>query len=162
MSHIKLMSPLTSGQVSEGPPKNTSIVQPLRMTKQRNSVLQQLQQASGFQSAQQIHAALSASGIQIGLATVYRSLTALSANHEIDELKTAEGETLYRHCATNKHHHHLVCRECGKTKEITGPSLEHFLTSVAKTEGFTDLEHVIEIWGTCSNCREPHTKTKAA
>jgi len=134
-------------------PAALNLGQPVRMTRQRQSVLQHLSNSPGFQSAQQIYAALAASGTPIGLATVYRSLTALSASNEIDELKTAEGETLYRHCATQKHHHHLVCRVCGTAKEITGPSLENFLTTVAANNEFTDLEHVIEIWGTCANCR---------
>jgi len=136
---------------SQGNPGAT--IQPLRMTRQRYSVLEQLRTSGGFQSAQQIHADLAASGVQIGLATVYRSLTALSASHEIDILKTADGETLYRHCATQKHHHHLVCRQCGTAKEISGPSLENFLAGVAKNNEFFDLEHVIEIWGTCYECR---------
>jgi len=123
------------------------------MTPQRQSVLGQLRVGGGFQSAQQIHNALAASGSTIGLATVYRSLAALSATHEIDELKTADGETLYRHCATSKHHHHLVCRQCGTAQEIAGPSLENFLANVAQNNNFTDLEHVIEIWGTCAACQ---------
>jgi len=123
------------------------------MTRQRNAVLEHLQMGKDFQSAQQIHAALGATGNPIGLATVYRTLAALCEAQEIDELKTADGETLYRHCATTKHHHHLVCRECGKAKEISGPSLENFLKTVANNCEFTDLEHTIEIWGTCASCR---------
>ena len=123
------------------------------MTPQRNAVLTYLQSAKDFQSAQQIHSALAATGTAVGLATVYRTLAALVSGAEIDELRTADGETLYRHCGTSKHHHHLVCRKCGTAKEITGPSLENFLSGVAKNNNFTDLEHTIELWGTCSDCR---------
>jgi len=126
--------------------------QVVRMTRQRESVLDQLRATGGFQSAQQIHTALTASGVNIGLATVYRSLSMLSATHAIDELRTGDGETLYRHCGTKKHHHHLVCRVCGTAKEISGLGLESFLGSLERDHGFTDLEHIIEIWGLCSDC----------
>jgi len=125
----------------------------IRMTPQRESVLTQLRSSSGFQSAQQIHTALVAAGVSIGLATVYRTLTALSDDKAIDELKTDDGETLYRFCDTDKHHHHLICRKCGATNEISGLHLESFLTGIANKHKFTELEHTIEIWGTCANCQ---------
>ena len=34
-----------------------------------------------------------------------------------------DGETVYRKCSDH-HHHHLVCRECGTTVEIAGPTVE--------------------------------------
>jgi len=125
----------------------------IRMTPQRESVLAQLRSTDGFQSAQQIHAALAAAGKSIGLATVYRTLATLSTAGEIDELKTDDGEARYRHCDTKKHHHHLVCRVCGTAKEISGLGLEKFLNTIAKDNDFAELEHTIEIWGTCANCR---------
>lgn len=64
----------------------------------------------------------------------------------------------YTGIANQKHHHHLVCRECGTAKEISGPPLENFLTGVADNNEFTDLEHIIEIWGTCAECRNNHVK----
>jgi len=125
----------------------------MKMTRQRELVLTQLRSATGFQSAQQIHADLLAAGHTIGLATVYRTLSALGAEAGVDELRTEEGETQYRYCETQKHHHHVVCRQCGGTAEIAGSGLEKFLASIAKEHNFTNLEHVIEVWGTCSTCR---------
>lgn len=131
----------------------TELSQPIRMTRQRELVLAQLSSFGGFQSAQQIHSSLSTSGNSIGLATVYRALQALGEAHAIDELQTDDGETLYRHCATDKHHHHLVCRDCGNTKEITGSNLENFLSGITNKHDFANLEHKIEVWGTCANCQ---------
>jgi Fur family ferric uptake transcriptional regulator len=125
----------------------------MRKTKQREAVLGQLEAHDGFQSAQQIHAALVHSGESVGLATVYRTLQALAAAKAVSVMRTDDGEALYRHCDTERHHHHIVCRRCGATQEISGLGLENFLTTVGGDSGFTELEHVIEIWGLCRACQ---------
>ena len=52
-----------------------------------------------------------------------------------------------------EHHHHLVCRDCGRTVEISVPaSFESWSARVGADEGFTDLSHTVEIFGTCPTC----------
>ena len=62
------------------------------------------------------------------------------------------GESVYRRCATDDHHHHLVCRQCGKAVEIAGPAVETWAQRVAAEHGFTDLSHTVEIFGLCRDC----------
>ena len=66
-----------------------------------------------FRSAEELHAPLRDGGAKVGLATVYRTLQAMAADGAIDMLRTADGEAVYRARSTG-HHHHLVCRECGR------------------------------------------------
>ena len=87
-----------------------------RHTRQRAAVVAALGRRGGFVSAQDLHAALRADGDTVGLATVYRSLQALSEDGQVDVRRTADGEALYRRCSTG-HHHHLVCRSCGAAVE---------------------------------------------
>ena len=101
-----------------------------------------------FASAQDIHAALRELGTPIGLATVYRALQAMVDDGELDALRTDEGETVYRRCGTS-HHHHLVCRECGRTVEVEEPSVERWASRVAAQHGFSEVSHTLEIFGTC-------------
>ena len=86
----------------------------LRPTRQRRAITESLQEASDFQSAQDIHDALRHAGEKVGLATVYRTLQAMAESGEVDVLQGASGEAVYRRCSTH-HHHHLVCRTCGRT-----------------------------------------------
>ena len=131
----------------------------VRITKRRQAVLDQVRASSEFQSAQQIHSALTTSGISIGLATVYRALGALASDSLIDARLSDDGETLYRHCETPKHHHHLICRDCGTTAEIAGTGLERVLNQLGKEAGFSDLEHAIELKGKCGSCAgEPNPR----
>ena len=125
-----------------------------RVTRQRTAVAGALTAVDDFRSAQQLHEYLRAHGDSIGLATVYRTLQALAEAGQVDVLRTAEGESLYRRCERREHHHHLVCRSCGATVEIDGPSVESWASQVGAAHGFTDIEHTIELFGTCQACRE--------
>ena len=108
-----------------------------------------LEDSEDFTSAQELHARMRAAGETVGLATVYRTLTALAATGEVDVLRTDDGEAVYRMCSTG-HHHHLVCRDCGRTVEIEGPAVERWTERVAAEHGFRDVAHTLEIFGTCA------------
>ena len=122
------------------------------MSTRREAVKQALNEASGFRSAQDLYADLRAEGSKIGLTTVYRALQALSDSGEVDVLRTDEGEAVYRACASDAHHHHLVCRGCGKAVEVEGPAVEKWAEAVGAKHGFTGVTHTVEVFGTCADC----------
>ena len=122
------------------------------MTRQRSAVTRALDAAPGFQSAQALHDALRHAGESVGLTTVYRHLQALADAGAVDVLRTADGEAVYRQCAGTTHHHHLVCRSCGATVEVTGPAVERWAARVASEHGFRDVSHTVEVFGTCAAC----------
>ncbi len=124
----------------------------LRMTKQRSAVADLLGQTDDFRSAQQLHEMLRAAGESIGLATVYRTLQSLAQAGEVDVLRIDDGESLYRRCAKQQHHHHLVCRECGRTVEVEGAPVERWASQVAHEHGFVAVDHRAELFGTCAAC----------
>jgi len=124
---------------------------PVRTTRQRTAVAAVLADCDEFRSAQDLHALLRSRGEAIGLTTVYRTLQALADAGELDALRQADGETVYRRCSTG-HHHHLVCRECGRTVEVAGPAVEAWADRVARAHGYHDVEHTVEVFGTCSEC----------
>ena len=123
------------------------------MTRQRAAVARALATAEGFQSAQALHEALRSAGERVGLTTVYRHLQALADAGEVDVLRTGDGEAVYRRCVADDHHHHLVCRVCGTTVEVTGPAVERWAEQVAQQHGFSDVSHTVEVFGTCQACR---------
>lgn len=131
-----------------------------RMTRQRLAVYAELENAQEFRSAQQIHEALHAGEQRIGLATVYRTLQTLAENREVDVLRRADGEAVYRRCARREHHHHLMCRVCGKTIDIDGPTVESWCAVIGDQHGFTDIEHTIELFGTCTDCAPARAQSR--
>ncbi|MDH6227062.1 Fur family transcriptional regulator [Streptomyces sp. MJP52] len=123
-----------------------------RSTRQRAAVAQALDEVNGFRSAQELHDMLRHRGDSVGLTTVYRTLQSLADAGEVDVLRTSEGESVYRRCASEEHHHHLVCRGCGKAVEVEGPAVERWADAIASEHGFVDVDHTVEIFGTCAAC----------
>jgi Fur family ferric uptake transcriptional regulator len=122
-----------------------------RNTWQREAVREALAANEGFVSAQSLHSALRDGGSPIGLATVYRALSDLAAAGEADSLQQ-DGESLFRACTVDQHHHHLICRNCGKTVEIKADAVEQWARTVAAEHGFTRPEHVVDVFGVCADC----------
>ncbi len=124
---------------------------PARSTRQRSAVRDLLGTAEGFHSAQELYAMLRERGAKVGLTTVYRTLQALADGGEVDVMRPPGGEALYRRCSEG-HHHHLVCRVCGRTVEVAGPAVEQWAGRVAAEHGYRDVAHTLEIFGTCERC----------
>lgn len=127
------------------------MVEAPRNTRQRRAVVAILEDLDGFASAQEIHDILKQRGESVGLSTVYRSLQVLAEAAEVDALRNDDGEVLYRQCSAG-HHHHLVCRVCGRTVEVEGPTVERWADKIAEANGFRDVAHTLEIFGTCNGC----------
>src|ERR1700753_2067474 len=112
-----------------GPPRG-------RSTRQKRALAALLDECSGFCSAQDLFAELRGRGENVGLTTVYNQLGALAEAGEVDAARTERGEVLDRRRDAASHHHHLVCRNCGRAIEIEGPEVEQWADRVAKAHGF--------------------------
>jgi Fur family ferric uptake transcriptional regulator len=124
----------------------------VRGTRQAEALSAVLEGLPGFCSAQQIHAELRRRGEQVGLTTVYRHLQVLSEDGQVDAIRDDSGETLYRRCRSDAHHHHLTCRSCGRSVEVEGRDVEHWAEQVAAEAGFTNVGHTVELFGLCPDC----------
>lgn len=130
-----------------------------RNTWQREAVRAALAEARGFVSAQELHQRLREQGSTIGLATVYRALSGLTETGEADSVQAPEGENLFRSCAMEGHHHHLICRSCGDTRELAAEAVETWSRQVAAEHGFAEIEHIVDLFGICAACRAARTST---
>jgi Fur family transcriptional regulator, zinc uptake regulator len=85
----------------------------------------------------------------ISFDTIYRNLS-LFEELGILECTQLDGERIYRlSCETEEHHHHLICTECGKTKQINLCPMDAVL---GEPKGFTITGHKFEIYGCCDAC----------
>ncbi len=121
------------------------------MSRSNPRVLATLERAGGFASAQEVYRLMQREGESIGLTTVYRSLQSLVNDKIVDVLRREDGEAIYRLCG-GAHHHHLVCKGCGKTVEIEGGAIEKWAKTMAQEFGFRDVGHTAEIFGLCPKC----------
>ena len=125
-----------------------------RATKQGAAVRKALAEQDGFRSAQDIYATLRTEGHKIGLSTVYRHLQALTEQGAADAIHNPDGETTYRICGDDRvgHHHHLVCRGCGRAEEVEGRAVERWTSQIADRHGYVDIDHTVEVFGLCPAC----------
>lgn len=123
-----------------------------RSTRQKTAVNRALDELTDFVSAQELFAVLKERGEQVSLATVYRVLQQQQQDGLVDVLNPDDGESLFRRCEAQTHHHHLVCRRCGRAVEIEAPAVEQWAARIASEHEFTEVEHTVEIYGICPDC----------
>ncbi len=134
-----------------------------RQTRQGVAVDEVLRRADGFRTAQQVYAEAVSRGHRIGLTTVYRHLNALAAAGNADVVHREDGEAQFRLCgreAKGEHHHHLVCRVCGRSQEVSGPEVELWADRVAADAGYTDITHTVEVFGLCGQHAKPRPRRR--
>ena len=124
----------------------------VRPTRQRLLVLAELAAERDDATAQTLWRRLRGHDEQVGLATVYRTLTLLHDHGVVDALSHHGSERCYRLCADG-HHHHLVCERCHRVVEIDECTLGPWVDEVARRRGFVASDHRVEINGVCEDCR---------
>ncbi|WP_217624282.1 Fur family transcriptional regulator [Streptomyces sp. TRM64462] len=126
-----------------------------RSTQKRADVLQALDACQDFVSAQQLYTRMTASGLQVGLSTVYRTLQALDRGGRLDTVRDTDGERLYRWRSPSGHRHYLICRRCSRSQAVDTDAVELWVEHISATSGFADVEHTLELSGLCPDCHPP-------
>lgn len=125
-----------------------------RTTRQSAAIEDALREADGFRTAQELFDQVRGSGQKVGLTTVYRHLNLLAELGQADVVHRADGEAQFRLCGTHaepaeEHHHHVVCRICGRSEQVSAPEVEDWADRVARAAGYTDISHTVEVFGLC-------------
>ena len=125
-----------------------------RSTKQSAAIEAAMHSADGFRTAQELFDQVRGNGQKIGLTTVYRHLNLLAEHGTVDVVHRADGEAQYRWCGkalvpAEGHHHHVVCRVCGRSEEVAAPEVEAWAERVARAAGYTEISHTVEVFGLC-------------
>lgn len=127
-----------------------------RSTRQRAAVLAALTACDGFTSAQTLHVALTADGVEVGLTTVYRTLHLLETAGQVDVVRDDDGERLYRPRPAEGHRHYLLCRQCNLSLAVDSDEVERWAVEVARITGFHDVDHTLGLTGVCDGCHAGH------
>jgi Fur family ferric uptake transcriptional regulator len=92
--------------------------------------------------------------IDVGKATVYRTLDLLKAAELIQEHDFGEGFKRFEPLAAQSHHEHLICLDCGKVVEFSNERIERMKALITEEYGFRHHHHRLEIYGACSECQQ--------
>jgi Fur family ferric uptake transcriptional regulator len=89
----------------------------------------------------------------VGRASVYRALEQLEQLGLVQRVEVCRGTAGYERIdPTGHHHHHAICRDCGRMVPFEDPSLERALDKVAGTMSFDVTEHDVVLRGLCDRC----------
>jgi len=122
----------------------------IKLTAQRQAILDTINQSNQHWDAEVLARALSDAGHSIGIATIYRGLTALEDAGLIEAIHLGDKKRYER--SDKSHHDHLVCRVCGAIEEFFYAHIEQRQHDVAKQYEFQMDGHQLLIFGTCKQC----------
>jgi Fur family ferric uptake transcriptional regulator len=120
----------------------------------RHAVVAFLARQTCCLSVQEIHDALRADGVRVGIASVYRVLDLLSERRLVQRLDVGGGVARYEPILPDgEHHHHLVCDDCGRVEAFSDEPLEEALRSLGGRVGYDVEGHDVVLHGACADCR---------
>ena len=128
-----------------------------RLTPQRMMILAAIHERDGHITADSIHERVKEQYPFVDISTVYRTLQLLKKLRLVTEADLGEGVVEYE-LSERGRHHHLVCRQCGKTSALDDSFLKPLADRLLEAYGFqADLEHSA-IFGICASCgaKEAH------
>jgi Fur family ferric uptake transcriptional regulator len=119
----------------------------------RAAVVELLSRQDCCLSAQEIFDRLRRARRPVGIASVYRALEALTELRLVKRVDAGDGIARYEPATPDgDHHHHLVCRDCGKVEAFSDSRLERAIDRVAGGLGYSVEEHEVVLVGACADC----------
>ena len=90
---------------------------------------------------------------RVARASVYRALEQLEQLGLVQRIEVCRGTAGYERVdPTGHHHHHAICRDCGRMVPFEDPRLERALEHVAGAMSFDVTEHDVVLRGLCDRC----------
>lgn len=101
-----------------------------------------------------VQALLRKKGHRPNVTSIYREIAFLVEEKFIRSVKIAADKAYYEFWGD--HHHHIVCRVCGKIEDVDFPQLEKIFPLVEKklkaSKTFRSIDHSLEFFGVCAGC----------
>src|SRR6478609_3983192 len=89
----------------------------------------------------------------VGRASVYRALEQLEQLGLVQRIEVCRGTAGYERVdPTGHHHHHAICRDCGRMVPFEDPSLEKAIEGLTDRMKFEISEHDVVLRGRCDRC----------
>lgn len=124
-----------------------------RVSAQRAAIARVAARMQGAFTAEDLHREVVAQVPGIGLATIYRAISAMQAAGSAVIIGHRKGATLYAVCVRRDHHHHLVCTECASVVSVECP-IDDAALGAAAQGGHLITGHEMVLYGICTRCRK--------
>lgn len=126
-----------------------------KLTPHRRIILEEiLLNSDRHLSAEDLYGLLRRKGIEIGMATIYRTLDLFVELNILHKVDFDDGRSRYELTRQERHrHHHLVCLGCGGVAEVEDDLLNMLEERIESKYGFQIKDHSVKFYGYCERCR---------
>ena len=123
-----------------------------RVTGPRRAVADLIAARLGHFTAADLVDDAAARRLDIGRATIFRTLEVLADVGAIERIDLPSGDHAYIACEP-AHHHHVVCGRCGRAADADDAGLSAVVARIARATGYRIDDHRLELFGLCPECR---------
>lgn len=122
-----------------------------RLTRQRGAVLDAVREARAHVDANFVYEAVRKEIPRISLGTVYRALGTLAESGLVHEIDAGSGPALFD--GNVSPHQHIICRKCGRVRDLDFDIPHASLLKAANNSGFATVENSrVDFHGLCEDC----------
>lgn len=89
---------------------------------------------------------------KVGRATVFRTMKILLDLNIVCRVMMDDGALHYR-VSTGRHHHHLVCTNCGRVEDFSNCDVNSLVRDLQSATNYQIEGHWLEVYGRCQACR---------
>ena len=89
---------------------------------------------------------------RVGRATIFRNVKLMVQMSLLCRVILDDSRVHYQ-VAERRHHHHIICNECGRTGDLLGCDFEDELRAKAEAQGLVMESHRLEVYGRCRECQ---------
>ncbi len=124
-----------------------------KSTRQRDIIASEFFKCEDHITAEDLYIKINKRHKDIGSTTVYRTLKLLAESGLATARVFADQLTRYEPVSEDEHHDHLICLDCGSIIEFEDPKLERLQEKIASEFGFSIVDHNMEFYGYCRDCK---------
>lgn len=124
-----------------------------RVTRPRRAVAELIGRRAGHFTAADLLDDAAVGQLDIGRATIFRTIDVLEAVGAIERIDLPSGDHAWIACEPEAHHHHVVCSRCGRAREVDDAGLAPIVSRIAAESGYLIDEHRLELFGLCPVCQ---------
>jgi len=125
----------------------------LKTTRERTALFDEIFSTHRHFDAEDLVLRMRERGAKISRATVYRTLQWMVDAGVARKVDFGEGRFRFEHSYRHPRHFHLICKSCNRSSEFLSSDIEGLIEEIAAARGFAARQSVLQIYGTCEECR---------
>lgn len=133
----------------------------LRKTPERFAILEKVFSLTGHFDVMELYRRMEEGAYHVSRATIYNTLALLVDCGVVTKHQFGNQQAKYEKAIQTANHHHLVCTECGKIKDVRDPEFMRYINTI-KYPAFTITGFELTVQGICSSCARKLKKRKSA